>query len=172
MASPYDTAQVEGQGWRISFHLFFDDWFLHVLLLVTKLITGLKVNFVLLLDPQYILLKQKWKASLPSTIADILNNIYSLHHIPTKSKTNPCSQAGGPSWKVSLGRRDSTTANRTAAELLPGPTEDLPSLKKKFSNVGLDTTDLVALSGNYYLFAHKLTNSNHNWYIYIYIIMS
>ena len=92
--------------------------------------------------------------------------MYSLHHIPTKSKTNPRSQAGGPSWNVSLGRRDSTTANRTAAGVfLPAPTEALSVLKSKFLAVGLNSTDLVALSGNYYLFAHKLTNSGHNLYI-------
>jgi len=58
------------------------------------------------------------------------------------------SLAGGPSWNVSLGRRDSTTANRTAAGLfLPGPTEALSVLKAKFLAVGLNSTDLVALSG-------------------------
>ena len=69
-------------------------------------------------------------------------------------------QAGGPSWKVLLGRRDSTTANRTAAGVfLPGPSELLDSLKAKFLAVGLNTTDLVSLSGNYYLFtlAHAHT---------------
>ncbi|XP_075635796.1 peroxidase 15-like [Castanea sativa] len=58
------------------------------------------------------------------------------------------SLAGGPSWNVSLGRRDSTTANRTAANIfLPGPTQPLYILKEMFSTMGLDTTDLVALSG-------------------------
>ena len=62
-------------------------------------------------------------------------------------------QARGPSWKVLLGRRDSTTANRTAAGVfLPGPFELLDALKAKFLVVGLNTTDLVSLSGNYYLF--------------------
>ena len=62
-------------------------------------------------------------------------------------------QARGPSWKVLLGRRDSTTANRTAAGVfLPGPSELLDALKAKFLAVGLNTTDLVSLSGNYYLF--------------------
>lgn len=57
-------------------------------------------------------------------------------------------QSGGPSWTVLLGRRDGTTANRTAAnEDLPGPTSTLDELKSKFSAVGLNTSDLVALSG-------------------------
>ncbi|GLU19468.1 hypothetical protein SLE2022_357180 [Rubroshorea leprosula] len=59
--------------------------------------------------------------------------------------------AGGPSWPVLLGRRDSRTANRRAAdEFLPGPTETLEELKSKFFAVGLNTsTDLVALSGGH-----------------------
>ncbi|TYH66683.1 hypothetical protein ES332_D06G140100v1 [Gossypium tomentosum] len=57
--------------------------------------------------------------------------------------------AGGPSWLVLLGRRDSTTANRTLANLaIPAAFETLDILKSKFAAVGLNTsTDLVALSG-------------------------
>ncbi|MED6189314.1 hypothetical protein PIB30_094774 [Stylosanthes scabra] len=55
--------------------------------------------------------------------------------------------AGGPDWKVELGRRDSLTANITLAQNLPGPTLTLDQLKKRFSDQGLNTTDLVALSG-------------------------
>ena len=62
-------------------------------------------------------------------------------------------QAGGPSWTVLFGRRDSTTANRTAASVfLPDPTVSLETLKRMFNTVGLNTIDLVSLSGNYYLF--------------------
>ncbi|KAK6925720.1 hem peroxidase [Dillenia turbinata] len=58
------------------------------------------------------------------------------------------SLAGGPSWAVLLGRRDSLIANKSGANTaLPGPTQNLTVLKSKFSDVGLDTTDLVALSG-------------------------
>ncbi|KAM1148105.1 hypothetical protein FF1_028799 [Malus domestica] len=56
--------------------------------------------------------------------------------------------SGGPSWTVLLGRRDSLTANRTAAnEALPAPTFTLDELEANFLAVGLNTTDLVALSG-------------------------
>ncbi|XP_010265937.1 PREDICTED: peroxidase A2-like [Nelumbo nucifera] len=56
--------------------------------------------------------------------------------------------AGGPSWCVPLGRNDSRTANRTGANNnLPGPSENLTTLKSKFSAFNLSTTDLVALSG-------------------------
>jgi len=48
-----------------------------------------------------------------------------------------------------LGRRDSLTANRTLAnENLPAPFFNLTRLKDAFRKQGLDTTDLVALSGN------------------------
>ncbi|XVF19168.1 hypothetical protein REPUB_Repub11eG0086400 [Reevesia pubescens] len=57
--------------------------------------------------------------------------------------------AGGPSWLVLLGIRDSTIANRTLADLaIPAPSETLDVLKSKFAAVGLNTTnDLVALLG-------------------------
>ncbi|XP_068663393.1 peroxidase A2-like isoform X2 [Aristolochia californica] len=53
----------------------------------------------------------------------------------------------GPSWDVLLGRRDGTTANRDEANNLPAPFDPLSILQSKFSAVGLDDTDLVALSG-------------------------
>ena len=46
-----------------------------------------------------------------------------------------------------LGRRDGTTANITSANNLPGPRDNLTTLQQKFGAVGLDDTDLVALSG-------------------------
>ncbi|KAJ0020688.1 hypothetical protein Pint_31322 [Pistacia integerrima] len=54
---------------------------------------------------------------------------------------------GGQSWEVQLGRRDSTTANRAGTSAIPGPTESLSNITQKFTDQGLDTTDLVALSG-------------------------
>ncbi|KAD6120304.1 hypothetical protein E3N88_11575 [Mikania micrantha] len=55
---------------------------------------------------------------------------------------------GGPSWNVKLGRKDSTTASRTAANVnIPSPLMDLPALIKNFEDQGLDEDDLVVLSG-------------------------
>lgn len=55
---------------------------------------------------------------------------------------------GGPSWKVQLGRRDSTTASRTTANNdIPAPNMDLPALINNFKRQGLKVKDLVALSG-------------------------
>ncbi|KAK1278420.1 Peroxidase 53 [Acorus gramineus] len=58
------------------------------------------------------------------------------------------SLAGGPTWTVQLGRRDSTIANMSGANSdLPAPSESLSSITTKFAAKGLSTTDLVALSG-------------------------
>ncbi|KAJ8621383.1 hypothetical protein MRB53_029912 [Persea americana] len=58
------------------------------------------------------------------------------------------SLAGGPTWNVLLGRRDSTTASLSGANTaIPAPTEGLANITAKFAAVGLNITDLVALSG-------------------------
>lgn len=58
-------------------------------------------------------------------------------------------QAGGPSWSVPVGRRDSLTANQAGANTsIPSPVEGLANITSKFSAVGLNITDLVSLSGN------------------------
>ncbi|GJR31840.1 heme peroxidase [Tanacetum coccineum] len=70
---------------------------------------------------------------------------------------------GGPSWKVKLGRRDSTTASRATANAnLPSPFMDLPALIKNFEDQGLDEEDLVVLSGAHTLgFAQCFTFRDH-----------
>ena len=61
-------------------------------------------------------------------------------------------KAGGPSWDVLLGRRDGRTANRgDAVAALPLGPDSMEILTSKFSVHNLDTTDLVALSGNLYI---------------------
>ncbi|KDP25488.1 hypothetical protein JCGZ_20644 [Jatropha curcas] len=56
--------------------------------------------------------------------------------------------AGGPSWTVNLGRRDSTTASKTLADNnLPAFTDTLDKLTSLFSSKGLSQRDMVALSG-------------------------
>ena len=60
-------------------------------------------------------------------------------------------QDGGPSnpWEVQFGRRDSTTANSAGTSAIPSPFDDFPTVRRKFTDVGLDATNMVALSGNY-----------------------
>ncbi|KAL1556550.1 peroxidase [Salvia divinorum] len=62
---------------------------------------------------------------------------------------------GGPTWNVRLGRRDSTTANRDAANTdLPSLFAGLDVLIDAFDKKGLSARDMVALSG-----AHTLGQS-------------
>ncbi|PAN50721.1 hypothetical protein PAHAL_9G541300 [Panicum hallii] len=55
--------------------------------------------------------------------------------------------AGGPYWRVMLGRRDGMAANFDGAQILPSPQDPLDNLTKKFADLGLDDTDFVALQG-------------------------
>ncbi|KAF5471312.1 hypothetical protein F2P56_011755 [Juglans regia] len=74
--------------------------------------------------------------------------IVSCADILTIAAEESVSAAGGPSWTVLLGRRDGTTANRTGADIsLPSAIDTLDTLKSVFLAVGLNTTDLVSLSG-------------------------
>ncbi|KAE8698032.1 Peroxidase 70 [Hibiscus syriacus] len=55
---------------------------------------------------------------------------------------------GGPTWKVRLGRRDSTTAGLDLENTsLPPASMDLPALINNFKKQGLNKRDLIALSG-------------------------
>ncbi|KAK6925718.1 hem peroxidase [Dillenia turbinata] len=56
--------------------------------------------------------------------------------------------SGGPTWKVLLGRRDGLVANQTGSNTnIPSPFDTLDTIINKFANVGLNTIDVVALSG-------------------------
>jgi hypothetical protein len=60
-------------------------------------------------------------------------------------------QVGGPSWTVEYGRRDSTTANLTLANLdLPSALISGPQLIRNFASKGFNLQQLVALSGASY----------------------
>ncbi|CAH9104045.1 unnamed protein product [Cuscuta europaea] len=66
---------------------------------------------------------------------------------------------GGPTWNVSLGRRDATTASQGAANnSIPQPTFNLSQLVSSFSAVGLSTKDLVVLSGAHTVGQARCTN--------------
>lgn len=75
--------------------------------------------------------------------------------------------SGGPYYEVLLGRKDGLVANKTGAENgLPAPFEPVSSIVQKFGDVGLDTKDVVVLSGAHTigrarcgLFNNRLTSS-------------
>ncbi|KAJ7979723.1 Peroxidase [Quillaja saponaria] len=74
--------------------------------------------------------------------------LVSCADILTIAAEESVSLSGGPEWSVPLGRRDSLIANRNLSNInLPGPGSTLDQLKFRFSVVGLNTDDLVALSG-------------------------
>ncbi|XP_057955613.1 peroxidase A2-like [Malania oleifera] len=85
---------------------------------------------------------------IKSALESVCPGIVSCADILAIASQVSVSLARGPSWEVQLGRRDSRTANRAGADNdIPGPFESLSSVVAKFSAVGLDSTDLVALSG-------------------------
>nr|XP_043619545.1 peroxidase N1-like [Erigeron canadensis] len=76
-------------------------------------------------------------------------------------------QTGGVSWSVPLGRRDGRVSQASDAANLPGFNEPINALIRKFSDKGLNTQDLVALSGSHTLgtaacglFSYRLYNYN------------
>ncbi|CAL4932977.1 unnamed protein product [Urochloa decumbens] len=74
--------------------------------------------------------------------------------------------SGGPYWDVLMGRKDGLVANQSGADNgLPAPFEPIDSIIQKFNAVGLNTTDVVVLSGAHTigrarcaLFSNRLSN--------------
>ncbi|KAL4280057.1 hypothetical protein GQ457_03G011180 [Hibiscus cannabinus] len=75
--------------------------------------------------------------------------------------------AGGPFWQVPTGRRDGVISNVTEANNnIPSPFNNFTTLLSLFNNQGLNTTDLVLLSGAHTIgiahcpsFSRRLYNS-------------
>ncbi|XP_042438885.1 peroxidase P7-like [Zingiber officinale] len=85
-------------------------------------------------------IKSNVEAACPQTVscADIL----------ALAARDGVSLVGGPNWKVSLGRRDATTASQSDANSnLPGPSSSLSQLVASFAAKGLSARDMTALSG-------------------------
>ncbi|KAI4342278.1 hypothetical protein MLD38_026920 [Melastoma candidum] len=55
----------------------------------------------------------------------------------------------GVSWSVPTGRRDGRVSSASDTNNLPGPNESIASQTKKFSDLGLNVQDLVALVGGH-----------------------
>ncbi|URE18044.1 Peroxidase [Musa troglodytarum] len=74
--------------------------------------------------------------------------------------------SGGPKWEVPKGRKDGRVSKASESTQLPAPTFDFSQLKQSFSQRGLSTKDLVALTGGHTLgFAHcsSFQNRIHNF---------
>ncbi|KAB1202131.1 Peroxidase 15 [Morella rubra] len=84
---------------------------------------------------------------IKSALENVCPGVVSCADILANSSQILVSLAGGSTWEVQLGSRDSRTANRNGANsALPNPFGSLSDIKAKFSAAGLDSTDLVALS--------------------------
>lgn len=88
--------------------------------------------------------------SIKSQVEALCPQVVSCADILAVAARDAVVALSGPSWTVRLGRRDATTASfSTARSDLPSPLSDLSGLVTAFSNKGLSTTDMVALSGGH-----------------------
>ncbi|MQM20397.1 hypothetical protein Taro_053415 [Colocasia esculenta] len=85
--------------------------------------------------------------NIKTAVENVCSGVVSCADILALAAQISVNLAGGASYTVPLGRRDSTTASQSGVSGLPGPNEGLDSIRSKFNAVGLDVTDLVALSG-------------------------
>ncbi|KAL6620284.1 hypothetical protein ACP70R_035423 [Stipagrostis hirtigluma subsp. patula] len=85
--------------------------------------------------------------AIKSALEEACPGIVSCADILTLAAEISVELAGGPRWRVLLGRRDGTTTNIESANNLPNFFDPLEVLQEKFRNVNLDDTDLVALQG-------------------------
>ncbi|ERN02526.1 peroxidase 72 [Amborella trichopoda] len=73
--------------------------------------------------------------------------------------------AGGPHWEVPLGRRDSRGASLSGSNRnIPAPNSTIQTLITKFKLQGLDTVDLVALSGSHTIGQSRCTSFRQRLY--------
>ncbi|XP_062179330.1 peroxidase 2-like [Phragmites australis] len=84
---------------------------------------------------------------IKSALEDACPGIVSCADILALAAEISVELAGGPRWRVQLGRRDGTTTNIESANNLPSFSDPLDKLQEKFRNFNLDDTDLVALQG-------------------------
>lgn len=86
--------------------------------------------------------------TIKSQVENVCAGVVSCADILAVAARDSVVALGGPSWTVLLGRRDSTTANISAANaILPAPTLNITQLITLFSGLGFTNQDLVALSG-------------------------
>ncbi|GMN26664.1 hypothetical protein TIFTF001_001384 [Ficus carica] len=88
--------------------------------------------------------------TIKSAVESECSGVVSCADILTLAARDSVLLSGGRLWKVLLGRRDGLVANQTGANTaLPFPSESLENIITKFVNVGLNITDVVALSGGH-----------------------
>ncbi|KAK7265392.1 hypothetical protein RJT34_33012 [Clitoria ternatea] len=86
--------------------------------------------------------------TIKSSVESSCSGVVSCADILTIAARDSVFLSGGPFWNVLLGRRDGTVSNGTLAnEVLPSPFDPFDTIVSKFTNVGLNLTDVVSLSG-------------------------
>ena len=85
-----------------------------------------------------------------SRVESICPGVVSCADVLAVAARDASDLVGGPSWTVKLGRRDSPAAasQSLATSDLPLGSDPLTRLISLFSSKGLNTRDMVALSGN------------------------
>ncbi|CAI0553757.1 unnamed protein product [Linum tenue] len=90
--------------------------------------------------------------SIKSNLEKACPGVVSCTDVLTLAAREAVYLTGGPYWSLAFGRRDGLTTSETAAnEQLPGPFEPLDNITRKFAAKGLDTKDVVVLSGGHTL---------------------
>ncbi|XP_065015709.1 cationic peroxidase 1-like [Musa acuminata AAA Group] len=103
--------------------------------------------------------------SIKSQVEAICEQVVSCADILAVAARDSVVALGGPSYTVQLGRRDATTASRSAANSnLPPPTISLSGLLSSFSSKGLSFTDMVALSGAHTIGSAKCSSYRNRIY--------
>ncbi|CAN7140644.1 unnamed protein product [Brassica rapa subsp. narinosa] len=85
--------------------------------------------------------------TIKAAVESACPGVVSCADILTLAARESVYMTGGPMWRVALGRKDGLVANQSSANNLPSPFEPLDAIIAKFQAVGLNVTDVVALSG-------------------------
>ncbi|XP_057825545.2 peroxidase 4-like [Cryptomeria japonica] len=97
--------------------------------------------------------------TIKSNVEAVCSGVVSCADILAIAARDSVVELGGPSWTVQLGRRDSKTASLSGANSnIPAPTSSLSALISSFSNQGLSTKDMIALSGAHTIGQARCTN--------------
>ncbi|KAK2635677.1 hypothetical protein Ddye_030469 [Dipteronia dyeriana] len=90
--------------------------------------------------------------TVKSQLEKICPGVVSCADVVSVAARDASVAVGGPTWKVRLGRRDSSSATLTIPEVesnLPSFRDSLDSLISLFKRKGLSARDMVALSGSH-----------------------
>ncbi|URD74805.1 peroxidase [Musa troglodytarum] len=87
--------------------------------------------------------------TIKTAVENACNATVSCADVLTIAARDSVYLSGGPYWSVLLGRRDGLVANQTGANNLPSPFDSIDTIIGKFAAVGLNTTDVVSLSGGH-----------------------